>query len=206
MYLELAEGHDYLDQNDSLYLDEAGMVEDADSPYIYVPGEYGEKGVYVREDYFDDLPNYEWDKLMDELEMKQQGMGLFGLGKKGRARRKTRRDERAARKESRIAARSAGKTERITARQAGRVGQATAKFGGTGVPGEGTGQQILSTVGGWFGGGQGGAPQEYYAPAPPPSRMKAAMPIVLVGVAVLGLGALLLRKRGTAQAGQRRLN
>lgn len=108
MYLELAEnGNDYLQENDEMYLDENGNVvegEETLSPYIFVPGQQGQQGVYVREDYFDDLPDAEWEQLMTYLESNQPGMSLFGFGAKGRERRLERRERRHERKIEKLGA------------------------------------------------------------------------------------------------------
>jgi len=140
MFLELAENaNDYLQQNDELYLDQNGELvegEETLSPYVFVPGQQGDEGVYVREDYFDDLPDEDWDRLMIYLEANQPGMSLFGLGAKGRARRQERRARRQERK-----------VEKIGARARGRAGVARAGGGLGGI------------LGGIFGGGAG-APVE----------------------------------------------
>jgi len=181
MYLELAEnGTDnlYLDEGENeLYLDENGQLvegEEEVSPYIFVPGQQGQKGVYVREDYFDDLPDQDWERLFIELEAQQPGLSLFGLGKKGRARRAERRDRRSERK-----------LQKIETRASGRAGVARA---GGGLAGFGQGLSGLASS--IFGGGGGG---ELPPGAPPPE--KSVLPWVIGGVAVIGLGALLLMRK-----------
>jgi len=167
MYLELAENdNDYLQQNDELYLDQDGQLvegEETLSAYIFVPGQQGEEGVYVREDYFDDLPDDDWDRLMIYLEANQPGMSLFGLGAKGRARRQERRARRQERKLERIETRGAA---------------------GGGLGG---------FLGGIFGKRGNGAPEG------PPLRIgqerKPVWPWVLGGAAVIGIGAIALRRR-----------
>lgn len=100
--------------------------------YVYIPAHFigtGE-GVYAREDSFDLLPNFQWEQLMDILEpYQQQNMSLFGLGKKGRERRRLRREARWAAKESRIEVRAESGGGAL-----GRVADAIKNiFGGGGV-------------------------------------------------------------------------
>jgi len=143
MYLELAEnGNDYLQNNDDLYLDENGDLlegEETLSPYIFVPGQPGEEGVYIREDYFDDLPDNDWERLMMYLEANQPGMSLFGLGKKARARRAERKDRKLERKLQKIGAR--GEKRAVVARAGGGLA--------------GLGRGLQGVIGGIFGGGAG---------------------------------------------------
>lgn len=142
MYLELSEnGNDYLQNNDELYLDQNGALvegEEEVSPYIFVPGQPGEEGVYIREDYFDDLADNDWERLMMYLEANQPGMSLFGLGKKARARRAERKDRRLERKLQKIGAR--GEKRAVVARAGGGLA--------------GLGQGLQGVIGGIFGGGQ----------------------------------------------------
>jgi len=151
MHLELAENGDYLQDNDELYLDQNGELVEGEedvSPYVFVPGQNGEEGVYVREDYFDDLPDGEWERLMMFLEANQPGLSLFGLGKKGRARRAERRERRGERK-----------LMKISTRAEGRAGVAAA---GGGIGG------FIGKVGGAVGNilGRGGAPEGEIQSAP----------------------------------------
>ena len=88
MYLELAE---------SGYLQEGG----GESPYIFIPQALGGAGGYIREDLLDTLPQAQWEAVMMELEPYQQGMGLFGFGKKAQARRDARLQSKLKRKETR---------------------------------------------------------------------------------------------------------
>lgn len=176
MYLELAEnGTNYLTQNDELYLDQNGELvegEEEVSPYIFVPGQQGEEGVYIREDYFDDLSDHDWERLMMYLEANQPGMSLFGLGKKGRARRAERRERKQERKVQRIEARSGG---RALVAQAG---------GGL----AGLGQGLSGILGSIFGGkGEEQAAREGQIVSDRPNYT----PWIIGGAVVLGGGALI---------------
>lgn len=109
-----------------------------DSPYIFIPGMPGEEGVYVREDYFDDLSDVEFEETMAYLEGVQQGMGLFGkFFQKLRDRRIARKEKRQIRKLEKIEAKGAAGTG-----IAGFVRNITGMFGGGGEP------QIIGP-GGW---------------------------------------------------------
>jgi len=87
------------------------LAENSSTPisdfYTFVPGSRGDAGVWVRNDEFDDLPLDEWTELMDMLEPYQpeargnEQLGLFGLGKKARARREARQKARLERKSAR---------------------------------------------------------------------------------------------------------
>lgn len=166
MHLELAEQSPdlYLQQNDE-------MIEGEEmSPYIFVPGEYEGEGVYVREDYFDDLPDDVWERTMEFLESNQPGMSLFGFGKKGRARRLERRERRHERRLEKKGQRFASKEARVTTRADGTPG-----FFGT----DGGLQGILGTV---FGGGA--APVNGAVPERKP------MPWLGIGLGVAILGGV----------------
>ena len=173
MFLELAEDYIY----DPLrYADTLG---EQDSPYVFVPGVGGEPGVYVREDYFDDLSEVEFEETMAYLEGAQQGMGaLFGkLFSKMRERRK----ERKARKQTR-------KLETIQAR-----GKA-----GTGIAGAFKG--IGQAIGGIFGGGGSAPPPPIFdqGPLPVTTTTKPPMnwtPYIIGGVLLLGGVAYMNRKK-----------
>lgn len=99
MYLELAENN-----NQGYYGMMAQKGEDTADLYLYMPANItGGEGMYVREDTFDLLPDDQWNQLQDILEPYQErNMSLFGLGKKGRERRRVRREARWAARESRI--------------------------------------------------------------------------------------------------------
>lgn len=90
MYLQLAE-------NENAPATRKKVVE---NPYIYLPpavDRAGNKvpGMYVREDYFDDLPQADWTKLMKQLKPYQpQGMSENELA--DRASRKAKRAQRKA--------------------------------------------------------------------------------------------------------------
>lgn len=187
MYLELAEGN-----NQGPYSMMAQAPgEDTSDLYVYLPAQFTNdgQGMYAREDSFDLLPEHEWEKLQDVLEpFQQRNLSLFGLGKKGRARRKARRAERQARKVERMGVR----TERVSVRGAA-GGGALGKVG-----------DILGNILG--GGGAAGAPMpDEYAPEtsyqpPPPAKKILGMPPIAAagigGVALLILVLAVMGKRG----------
>jgi len=181
MYLQLAEGNN-LSQND-LYLQENGMYlqeEGSDSSYLYIPGELGQEGVYVREDYFDDLPFDEWNEVMDFVE--ESGPELSFFGAKARARRAARREARNQRKMQRIAARGAAGTGIAGAFKG--IGRA---IGGVmGRPAPAMPADILPA----------GHPGVRQVPTPPmKTMMQKAMPWVLVGGGALLLMGLMRRRK-----------
>ena len=178
MYLELAENNN---QNYYSMMAQA-PAEDTSDLYLYVPAQLtgtGE-GMYVREDSFDLLPDFQWDQLQDVLAPYQErGLSLFGLGKKGRARRKARREARQARKVERMVVR--GETG----------GGALGKIGGM--------------IGNIFGGGEAaGAREVALEPLPAAAPAKAGfmglpnwvIPVVAVGGIVTVLAMTGRRKRG----------
>jgi len=124
MLLELAENNN---QNYYSMMAQAGEGDTADL-YVYIPAQFaGGDGMYVREDSFDLLPDFQWNQLQDVLEPYQEReMSLFGLGKKGRARRAARREKRQARKIERMTIRGETGGGAI-----GRIGDAISNiFGG----------------------------------------------------------------------------
>jgi hypothetical protein len=112
MYLQLAEGGD--DSTES-------------NPYIFVPaGLYGmPKSVYIREDYFDYLPNIEFNEMMRQLAPYQpevqQGMSERGF-LHDRASRKARREEKKKLKNEKKAAKNELIKARAVAKTEGRGG------------------------------------------------------------------------------------
>ena len=183
MFLELAENN-----NQGYYSMMAQGGEDASESYMYIPAQFSStgEGMYVREDSFDMLPEHQWDELQDVLEPYQErNLSLFGLGKKGRARRKARKAARQTRKVERMGIRAG--TKKIRAETGG---------GALGIIGE--------TVSNIFGGGQAGMPAMDIAPTelPPPAPRKLGflgmpnwvIPVVAVGGIVTVL-AMTGRKR-----------
>ncbi|MCH7850933.1 MAG: hypothetical protein IH845_04795 [Nanoarchaeota archaeon] len=174
MYLELAENN-----NKNYYSMMAQAPEqDVSNLYVYIPAQFTEdkEGMYVREDSFDMLPDFQWDQLQDVLEPYQErNLSLFGLGKKGRARRKARR-----------AARQAGKIERIKIR---------------GESGGGALGKVAGAISNIFGGGgAAGAPVEIIEPLPPPVQAGMfgikGLPNWIIPVAAVGGLILVLARIG----------
>jgi len=172
MHLELAENNN---QGPYSMMAQAPEVDTSDL-YLYVPAQFTEdkQGMYVREDSFDLLPDFQWDQLQDVLEpFQEQNLSLFGLGRKGRERRRIRREERQSRK-----------IERMVVR---------------GETGGGALGKIGAMVGNIFGGGgAAGAPAESMMPMPlPPAPVKAAgimgqLPKWAIPVALAGIGLVVV--------------
>lgn len=99
-YLELAENYGGTNYYSSL-------AEDPQDLYIFVPNDStGESGMYVREDYFDNLSPLEWEQTMEALAPYQpeQLSGIFSGMRERIAERRERRTERKdARQEKRVA-------------------------------------------------------------------------------------------------------
>jgi len=180
MFLELAENaYNY----DAPYLSDHLSQAGEDSPYIFVPGVPGEEGVYVREDYFDDLPDEDWEQLMGYLEGAQQGVGFLMFGKKARARRAVRRAKKRAAKLERVTVRAEG---------GGPIARLTAGIANIIRPQEGPPPdpstyppRIRPRMGAVFGGQIG---------TPPPRKIN-WMPIIIGGVALVIVGGALLARR-----------
>lgn len=105
MYLELAENqYSYMQEN---------AVTVRDLYEYYIPVENDETGQidWIREDYFDNLSDVEYQRLMSEasyraMQLSEAGMAdaqmlsFMGFGKKAKERRQQRRDRRKARKDA----------------------------------------------------------------------------------------------------------
>jgi len=185
MFLELAENDieaaTYYDpyQQRSPYLSAEG-----DSHHVFIPGMPGEEGVYVREDFFDNLTEEDFDRTMAYLDGVQQGMGGIGnFFRKMKARRQARREKKKASKHTR-------QLDRIAAR-----GEA-----GTGIGG------LFKGIGRLFGGGEVAPPgtppivgqtfpqyqqQAGIVPKPPMNWT----PIIIGGIALVVVGGLLRAQR-----------
>ena len=170
MFLELAESPGFPDpynRNNSY------LMEEADAPYIWIPGAPGEEGVYVREDFFDQYPQDQFEEIMAYLEGAQQGMG--GLFTKMRARRADRKANKQTRKLETIAARGAA---------------------GTGL--KGALQGIGSAIGQAFGGGGQPTPivpqPQQAGIIPAPGQMNWT-PIIYGGIALVVVGGILMAQR-----------
>ena len=198
MYLELAE-NDYLQESGGGY-----------SPYIFIPQAMGGAGGYIREDMLDDLPDAQWQAVMEELEPYQQGMGLFGFGKKAQERRTQRQTARQTRKQTKVEQGRGGILGGITGgikNILGGVGgvvkesagvvknispEAQAGIVGAIAPTKGAG----GLIGGLTGGGAAPAAQP---PAPQPRKgIDFKNPLVIGGGLLLigGLVFLIARKKG----------
>ena len=176
MYLELAENNN----NDPYSMMAQAPKEDVSDLYLYIPAQFTDdkEGMYVREDSFDLLPNFQWNQLQDVLEpFQQQNLSLFGLGKKGRERRRLRRE-----------ARQEAKLTRMRVR---------AETGGGALG------KVAAAVKNIFGGG-GAAGEDPMTPMPqlPAAPVKAAgfmgMPswVPLVAIAGIGLAVVAPMIRG----------
>lgn len=176
MYLELAEK----DNKNYYSMMAQAPKEDISDLYLYMPAQFTDtgEGMYVREDSFDLLPDFEWEQLQDVLEPYQERtLSLFGLGKKGRERRRIRREARQAASLTKMRVRAAT------------GGGALGKVAGA-----------LSNIFG--GGGAAGAPEPYVEPLPA-APVKAAgmfggLPswVPLVAIAGIGLAVVAPMIRG----------
>ena len=97
MFLELAEG-----KRDNQLMESREIGEQGDTPYIYIPKIYSPtgEGFYLREDYFDSMPDNLHDKLTNILEPYQdRTLGFLGMwGKKVTERKIKRQEGRTAKK------------------------------------------------------------------------------------------------------------
>ena len=155
------------------------LSEEGDDPYVFIPGMPGEEGVYVREDYFDNLTEDEFDRTMAYLDGVQQGMsGIGNFFRKMKARRTERKEKKKDKKHQR-------KLDKIAAR-----GEA-----GTGIGG------LFKGIGRLFGGGQ-----EVIAPPLMPQPQQAGFlplpakpmnwtPIIIGGIALVVVGGFLRMQR-----------
>ena len=150
MYLELAENN-----NQGYYGQMAQEGEDVSDLYVYIPAQFTDtgEGMYVREDSFDMLPDIQWEQLQDVVEpFQERGLSLFGLGKKGRSRRKGRRDARHQKKLVKMGVRQANIKIRGES-----GGGALGKIGG-----------MISNIFGGGGGAQAGGYEAPFAPVQGP--------------------------------------
>lgn len=172
MYLELAERSN---QERYSQMAQAPSV-DTSALYLYIPAQFTDtgEGMYVREDSFDMLPDFQWEQLQDVLAPHQeQSLSLFGLGKKGRERRRIRREKRQAAKltKMRVRAETGGGA-------LGKVADAVKNIFG--------------------GGGAAGAPEEmmpiqaFPAPAPVQAGIMGGLPKWLPMVAIGGIALAVL--------------
>lgn len=109
------------------------LAESPEEFYIFVPNDAtGESGIWVREDYFDDLPESEWERVMSELADYQPEM-MNGIFSRIRENIAERRERRAERKD----ARQTSRMERIEGRSGGLFGGKLKGFIGSLIPGAG---------------------------------------------------------------------
>jgi hypothetical protein len=186
-YLQLSENNMYLSQG-------------GDSEYIFIPEGFrgAPQSMYVREDYFDDMPEAMYMQIMDELEQYQPGDGLSFFGKKARERRAARRTERQERKTAKRQQKYDAKQARITARQEGRTKRTEMGGGFAGAI-----KSIGGTVSSILGGGQapidpmdmGGADRFSMDIGPEPEPKKNYLPLIIGGVAAAGLVIFLVTRK-----------
>jgi len=149
----------------------------ADSPkdlYLFVPNDpSGSDGVWVREDYFDNLPADQWQKVMITLDP-YQPKPVNGIFSNIKANIQERRDRRDLRRDAR--------TERV-------------------VSGQTFGQRLVDTVGGIFGKDQQTAPVDQrtgiefgYTDQPAPKPLWQNPFVIVGGLGLLGLGVYALAK------------
>lgn len=184
-YLQLSESND-------MYLSQGG-----DSEYIFIPEGFrgAPQSMYVREDYFDNMPESMYNQIMDELEPYQPGDTLSFIGKKARERRAQRREERQARKTAKREQKYSAKQARIEARQAGRTRRTEAGGGFAGAI-KGIGGAVSSILGG----GQGpmdmdSADRFAMEVGPDMEPKKNYLPLIIGGVAAAGLVIFLVTRK-----------
>lgn len=140
-YLQLAEGDEFTSLAET-------VIQNRDK-YIFIPAGYrgASKDLYVREDFFDGMPEADFDLMMYELSNYQN------TGLSAKADRKARRDARAAKKATKGGgARREARQKRVDARMKAKVDKAGAK-------GSGKGGAFLDKVGGIVGNIMGGKDQ-----------------------------------------------
>ena len=182
-----------LSENNDMYLSQGG-----DSEYIFIPEGFrgAPQSMYVREDYFDDMPDGMYMQIMNELEPYQPGDGLSFFGKKARERRAKRREERQARKTAKRQQRYDAKQARIQARQDGRT-KRTEMGGGFAGAIKGIGGAVSSILGG----GQASMDDPMYDErfamevGPEPEPKKNYLPLIIGGVAAAGLVIFLVTRK-----------
>jgi len=182
MFLELAENNieaaEYYDpyQERNPYLSAEG-----DNPYVFIPGMPGEAGVYVREDYFDNLTEEQFDNTMAYLDGVQQGMsGIGNFFRKMKARRQERKQKKRDAKHTR-------KLDIIAAR---------------GEAGTGIGGALKGIVSAFTGGGALPPPPPFIPqpggglePLPLPPKPMNWTPIIIGGIALLVVGGMMRAQR-----------
>jgi len=168
--------------------------------YIFIPAGYrgAEKDLYVREDFFDDMPESVYQQMMQEL-AGYQNTGLSGKSDR-KARRQERRDAKAAKKATKGAgARRDARQKRVDARMNAKVSKAAAK-------GSGKGGAFLDKVGGIVGDimGKGGVEVATdtvdfnYDPAndlEPTFFEKYKVPLIIGGVVLIGGGIYMATRK-----------
>ncbi len=194
-YLQLAEDGDYDLSSGDYYLSE-----DPTYNYIFVPDATG--GKWVNLEMFSDLTGEDFETMIEALGPYQpdlqedDGMGLFGIGKKAQEWKKQKREARLEKQRA--------KSEKIRGRAHLLRGKGESYAGGerpTGIGDVFSG--IVSTVGSIFGGGQQQAPQERFdvtggvsfSTEEPPGFFKQYGTVMIIGGVVLVGGLLLLRKK-----------
>lgn len=168
--------------------------------YIFIPAGYrgAEKDLYVREDFFDNMPESTYQQMMQELAA-YQNTGLSGKADR-KARRAERKDAKAAKKAGRGAgARREARQKRVDARMASKTARAEARGGKGGA--------FLDKVGGIVGDlvgkgpidvetdsldieydGQGGGGEATFFD-------KYKVPLIIGGVALIGGGIYLATRK-----------
>lgn len=167
--------------------------------YIFIPAGYrgAEKDLYVREDFFDDMPDSVYQQMMQELAA-YQNTGLSGKADR-KARRQERKDAKAAKKASRGGgARREARQKRLETKWAGKEKKAAAK-------GTGKGANFLDKVGGIVGDIVGKGPVDIETDSldfqydqgggEPTFFDKYKVPLIIGGVALIGGGIYLATRK-----------
>ena len=167
--------------------------------YVFIPAGYrgSEKDLYVREDFFDDMPDSVYQQMMQELAA-YQNTGLSGKADR-KARRQERKDAKAAKKATKGGgARREARQKRLETKWAGKEKKASAK-------GSGKGAAFLDKVGGIVGDIVGKGPVDietdsldfqYDQGGGEPSFFdKYKVPLIIGGVALIGGGIYLATRK-----------
>lgn len=156
------------------------LADNVMNKYIFIPAGYrgSSKDMYVREDFFDNLPTGTYNAMMQELAPYQN----TGLSSKASDRRDARKQKKQDAKQKRIETRQAGKANRAE-KWGGALGKITETVGG--LIG---GKQVDVTAG-------GGGLEIDYNKDQPSTWDQYKIPIIIGGIALVGGGIYLATRK-----------